>query len=64
MPLASFVIPVVLIVIVLLILVKNIRVVPQARAFIIERLGAYSTTWNVGLHLKSPSSSASPRSSR
>ena len=41
-------------VIVLIIIVKNIRVVPQAKAFIIERLGAYSTTWNVGLHLKVP----------
>ena len=36
------------------ILIKNIRVVPQARAFIIERLGAYSATWNVGLHFKVP----------
>ena len=42
------------VVIVVLILIKNIRVVPQARSFIIERLGAYSTTWNVGLHFKIP----------
>ena len=41
-------------VLVILILVKNIRVVPQARAFVVERLGAYSTTWNVGLHFKVP----------
>ena len=41
-------------VILILILVKNIRVVPQARAFIIERLGVYSSTWNVGLHFKVP----------
>ena len=40
--------------IVLIILIKNIRVVQQARAFVIERLGAYSTTWNVGLHFKVP----------
>ena len=38
----------------ILVLIKNIRVVPQARAFVIERLGAYSTTWNVGLHFKVP----------
>ena len=42
------------IVLIILILIKNIRVVPQARAFVIERLGAYSTTWNVGLHFKVP----------
>ena len=40
--------------IVLIIIIKNIRVVQQAKAFVIERLGAYSTTWNVGLHLKVP----------
>ena len=44
----------VIVILILVILVKNIRVVPQAKAFIIERLGAYSTTWNVGLHLKVP----------
>ncbi len=31
-----------------------IRIVPQAHAFVIERLGAYSATWNVGLHFKLP----------
>ncbi len=35
-------------------IVRNIRVVPQAKACVIERLGAYSTTWNVGLHFKIP----------
>ncbi len=44
----------VVVILIIVILVKNIRVVPQAKAFIIERLGAYSTTWNVGLHLKVP----------
>lgn len=44
----------VLIVIVVLIIAKNVKVVQQARAFVIERLGAYSTTWNVGLHFKIP----------
>ena len=43
-----------LLILVILILIKNIRVVQQARAFVIERLGAYSTTWNVGLHFKIP----------
>ena len=36
------------------ILIKNIRVVQQAKAFVVERLGAYQTTWNVGLHFKIP----------
>ncbi|MBE5909144.1 MAG: paraslipin [Lachnospiraceae bacterium] len=44
----------VLIVIVLLILMSCVRIVPQAHAFVIERLGAYTTTWPVGLHLKMP----------
>ena len=43
-----------LIVIVLLLIVRNIRVVQQANAYVIERLGAYSTTWTVGLHIKIP----------
>ena len=43
-----------LIVILLLIIVRNIRVVQQSNAYVIERLGAYSTTWTVGLHVKIP----------
>lgn len=34
--------------------IRNIRVVPQAHAFVIERLGTYKDTWNVGLHMKLP----------
>ncbi|MCD8016829.1 MAG: SPFH/Band 7/PHB domain protein [Oscillospiraceae bacterium] len=48
------VLAVALVVIIVAILVKNIRIVQQARAYVIERLGAYSTTWNVGLHIKIP----------
>ena len=40
--------------IILLILIRNIRVVPQAEAFVIERLGKYKTTWEAGLHFKVP----------
>ena len=43
-----------LLVIVVVILVTCIKVVPQANAFVIERLGAYQQTWSVGLHLKMP----------
>lgn len=44
----------VLIVFIVLIVIKNIRIVPQSQAFILERLGGYLTTWNVGLHVKLP----------
>jgi len=40
--------------IVIIIVARNIKIVPQAHAFVIERLGAYSQTWNTGLHLKVP----------
>lgn len=50
----DFIVPAFLILIVIIILVRNIRIVPQANAYVIERLGAYSTTWNVGLHFKIP----------
>ncbi|WP_041610811.1 SPFH domain-containing protein [Treponema brennaborense] len=43
-----------LIVFILIVLIKNIRIVPQSQAFIIERLGGYLTTWDVGLHVKVP----------
>ncbi|MBP3416507.1 MAG: SPFH/Band 7/PHB domain protein [Spirochaetaceae bacterium] len=43
-----------LIVFLLVIIIKNIRIVPQSQAFIIERLGGYLTTWGVGLHVKVP----------
>ena len=45
---------IVILIIIIAVLVKNIRVVQQARAYVIERLGAYSTTWTVGLHFKVP----------
>lgn len=46
--------PLILILLVIIILVRNIRVVQQAQAYVIERLGAYSATWHVGLHFKIP----------
>ena len=42
----------VLILLLVLILVRNIRIVQQAKAYVVERLGAYKTTWNVGIHFK------------
>ena len=43
-----------LVLIVIFILVRCIRIVQQSKAYIIERLGAYHATWNVGLHFKIP----------
>jgi regulator of protease activity HflC (stomatin/prohibitin superfamily) len=44
----------ILILLILALLVSNIQVVQQSRAYVVERLGAYSATWGVGLHLKIP----------
>ncbi len=43
-----------IVVIILAILISCIRIVPQAHAYVVERLGAYLTTWPVGLHIKAP----------
>ncbi|MGI6070989.1 MAG: SPFH domain-containing protein [Blautia sp.] len=45
---------IVLIILVLLVLASCVRIVPQAHALILERLGAYRATWNVGIHFKVP----------
>lgn len=42
------------VIIIILLVSANIKVVPQANAYVIERFGAYATTWNVGLHVKIP----------
>lgn len=44
----------VLLAIVLLILIPNIRIVPQATEYVIEFLGKYKTTWTAGIHIKIP----------
>ncbi len=40
--------------VILLLILTNVRIVPQSRAYVIERLGAYCSTWNVGIHVKLP----------
>ena len=45
---------IVLVVIIAIIAVSCIHIVPQAKAYVIERLGGYQTTWDVGLHFKVP----------
>ena len=43
-----------LVILVVVVICSSIRVVPQAHAYVIERLGTYNTTWSAGLHLKTP----------
>ncbi len=50
----GFIVPVILIILVLALLAANIRIVPQSRAFVVERLGAFQGVWGVGLHFKIP----------
>ena len=54
MGIIKLVVVLVLIAIAIGLLVTNIRIVPQARAYVVERLGAYHGTWQVGLHFKVP----------
>ncbi|MBP5519554.1 MAG: SPFH/Band 7/PHB domain protein [Treponema sp.] len=42
------------VIVVMILIITNIRIVSQSNAFVIERLGAYQGTWNVGLHVKMP----------
>ena len=44
----------ILVAIVLIIIISNVHVVPQSRAYVVERLGAYHQTWKTGLHVKVP----------
>lgn len=50
----GFVAIVAICVLLLLILIRNIRVVPQAHTYIVERLGTYHASWGTGLHVKAP----------
>ncbi len=45
---------VILLIIAILVIISNIKVVPQAYAYVIERFGAYKGTWGTGLHFKIP----------
>ena len=44
----------VLIVFAIVIIIANIKIVPQSKAYVVERLGAYKETWQTGLHIKIP----------
>ncbi|MBQ7545670.1 MAG: SPFH/Band 7/PHB domain protein [Clostridia bacterium] len=43
-----------IVLVVLLLVVVNIKIVPQSRAYVVERLGTYKETWQTGLHIKIP----------
>ena len=43
-----------IIMIALIVVIRNIRVVQQSQAYVIERLGAFSAVWGVGIHIKIP----------
>lgn len=51
----EIIIPIVAVVaLILVVLILNIKIVPQSKAYVIERLGAYSVTWQTGFHFKIP----------
>ena len=50
----GFIVVLVLIFVILLVLASCVKIVPQASAYVMERLGGYLTTWSVGLHVKVP----------
>ena len=43
-----------LVIVLIIIVISNVKVVPQAYAYVMERFGAYNTTWGTGLHIKIP----------
>ncbi len=53
-PVVGYIVLLLLIVFIIAVLISNIKVVPQAHAYVIERLGAYQMTWDTGLHFKVP----------
>ena len=53
-PIGTIIVLALLILVIVVVLVRCIRIVQQSKAYIVERLGAYKTTWNVGLHFKMP----------
>ncbi|QTQ15442.1 SPFH domain-containing protein [Treponema parvum] len=50
----NFYVVIALVLVVMILIITNIQIVPQARAFVLERLGTYITTWQTGLHVKTP----------
>ena len=51
---AALIVVLCLLAIIIAILIANIKIVPQATAQVVERLGSYKTTWHTGMHFKIP----------
>ncbi|MEE0980729.1 MAG: SPFH domain-containing protein [Acutalibacteraceae bacterium] len=51
---AIIVIVVFILLVITVLAIANIKIVPQSRAYVVERLGAYQTTWQTGFHIKIP----------
>ena len=51
---AAVAVPVIIVAIILIVIISNIRIVPQTQAYIIERLGKYHATWGTGIHFLVP----------
>ena len=45
---------IVILLLLIIVIISSIKIVPQAHCFVVERLGAYSASWGVGLHFKIP----------
>ena len=54
MDITLIIVIVVLVLFIVALVAANIKIVPQSRAYVIEKLGAYSATWQTGLHVKIP----------
>ena len=50
----SIILFIIVVVLIAMIISSTVRIVPQAHAYVVERLGAYQGTWSVGLHVKVP----------
>ncbi len=49
-----FIVIAIILLIILIAIISNVKIVPQAHAYVLERLGAYQATWTTGLHVKIP----------
>ena len=54
MEMVAIVVLIFLLLVITVLVIANVKIVPQSRAYVVERLGAYKTTWQTGLHLKVP----------
>ena len=54
MPSPAIIALIIIVVLLLIVIVSNIKIVPQSKAYVVERLGAFSESWQTGLHIKIP----------